>query len=263
MNSSEFTRFLKAVLPAMGYRWRRFERRSIRRRVRSRMESLGIHELEKYTLLVSRDPRERAVLDSLLRLTITRFYRNSWLWSDLESLIPEIQKALDQGEVLWIWSAGCAGGEEPFSLAILLDDLAQAGRMNRSWKILGTDSHRASLARVREGTYSWGSVREIPGHLLDRWFEERNGLWVLSDIVGSMVDIRFHDLLHMTPPGRFHVVFLRNSVLTYNTDEIQLKVLDRIRACLLTPGYLVIGRTEEIPDGAGFVQISPCIYRLI
>ncbi len=227
------------------------------------MESLGIHELEKYTLLVSRDPRERAVLDSLLRLTITRFYRNSWLWSDLESLLPEIQKALDQGDDLRIWSAGCAGGEEPFSLAILLDDLAQAGRMNRSWRILGTDSHQASLARVREGTYGWGSVREIPGHLLDRWFEKRNGLWVLSDIVGSMVDIRFHDLLHMAPPGRFHVVFLRNSVLTYNTDEIQLKVLYRIRDCLLTPGYLVIGRTEMIPEGLGFEEVRKCIYQLI
>jgi chemotaxis methyl-accepting protein methylase len=227
------------------------------------METLGIHELEKYTRLVRRDPFERAVLDSLLRLTITRFYRNSWLWSDLGSLIPEVQKTLEQGEVLRIWSAGCGGGEEPFSLALLLDDLVHAGLLSNAWSILGTDSDQASLARARAGEYSWGSVREIPGNLLDRWFEERNGLWVLSDVIRSMVEIRHHDLINTDPPGRYHVVFLRNSVLTYNTDEIQRKVLGRIRGCLLDPGYLVIGRTEKIPDGTGFEEVSKNVYKII
>lgn len=261
MNGSEFREFLQAVLPAMGYRWRRFDRRNIRRRVRSRMESLRIYELEKYARLVNRDAAERATLDSLLRLTITRFFRNFWLWSDLGSLIPVAEAGLDEEETLRIWSAGCAGGEEPFSAAMLLDELSRSGHVKHPWTILGTDTDISSLRRSREATYKWGSVREVPRHLLDRWFHEYNGLWTLADEIRHRVKIHQHDLLTESPPGQFHMIFLRNSVLTYNTEEVQRKVLVRISGSLLAPGYLITGRTERLPEGVGFEEVSKCIYR--
>ncbi len=76
------------------------------------------------------------------------------------------------------------------------------------------------------------------------------------------MEVRQHDLVTMDPPGRFNVILLRNSILTYNTDEIQRKVLGRIHECLVAGGYLVIGRTEKMPEGVGFDQISRCIYRM-
>lgn len=263
MSGDGFQDFLQDVLPAMGYRWRRFDRRNIRRRVRLRMESLRIYELEKYAQLVATDEEERATLDSLLRLTITRFFRNTWLWSELGSLIQEAQGNLGANETLRIWSAGCAGGEEPYSVAMLLDDLFRSGCLKGPWSILGTDTDTPSLRRAREATYKWGSVREVPGHLLERWFRKEEITWSMSDEVRDLVTFERHDHLTMEPPGQFHVVFLRNSVLTYNIDEIQGKVLDRVRNCLLTPGYLIIGRTEKVPDGAGFEEVSKCIYRKI
>jgi chemotaxis methyl-accepting protein methylase len=263
MNGSDFREFLQAVLPAMGYRWRRFDRRNMRRRVHSRMESLRIYELEKYAQLVIRDAAERTRLDSLLRLTITRFFRNSWLWSDLDSLVLKIVDLLEPEEVLRIWSAGCAGGEEPFSTAMLLDDLGRTGQMKHPWTILGTDTDKSSLERTRTASYRWGTVREVPRHLLARWFKEDDGFWTLAEEVRDLVEVHQHDLITTDPPGQFHVVFLRNSLLTYNTDEVQRKVLDRIHKCLLTPGYLVIGRTERLPEGAGFKKVSKCIYRSI
>jgi len=261
MNSSDFEKFLQTVLPAMGYRWRRFDRRNIRRRVRTRMESLRIFELEKYAQRVTRDAAERAMLDSLLRLTITRFFRNSWLWSDLGSLVPEIVGLLDGDKSLGIWSAGCGGGEEPFSMAMLLEDLNRSGYVRHPWTILGTDTDTHSLKRATEAAYRWGSVREIPRHLLDRWFREDDGLWTLAEEVRNFVSVRQHDLLTMEPPGQFHMVLLRNSILTYNTDEVQRRVLGRIHECLTTPGYLVIGRTENMPEDVGFEEVSRCVYR--
>ena len=246
----------------MGYRWERFDRRNIRRRVGSRMELLRIYELDQYARLVNRDEAERTVLDSLLRVTITRFFRNSWLWSTLGSLIPEADDSLGSNETLKIWSAGCGGGEEPFSMAMLLDDLNKSGHLKRPWTILGTDTDSSSLERSREATYKWGSVREVPRHLLDRWFQENDGLWILDEEVRNLVEVRQHDLVTMDPPGRFNVILLRNSILTYNTDEIQRKVLGRIHECLVAGGYLVIGRTEKMPEGVGFDQISRCIYRM-
>jgi chemotaxis methyl-accepting protein methylase len=227
------------------------------------MESLRIYELEKYANLIIQDEAEQATLDSLLRLTITRFFRNAWLWSDLASVIPEVEGCLGNDETLRIWSAGCAGGEEPFSMAMLLDDLGRSGHVNHPWVILGTDTDAPSLKRARETTYKWGSVREVPRHLLDLWFREDDGLWTLAEEVRNFVEVRHHDLLNLDPPGQFHIVLLRNSILTYNTDEVQLKVLERLHECLLTPGYLIIGRTERVPEGAGFEEISKCIFRSI
>jgi chemotaxis protein methyltransferase CheR len=262
VNESDFIEFLKQVLPLMGYRWRRFERRNVRRRIRTRMESLEIHEWKKYAKCVELDAAERNVLDYLLRLTITRFFRNAWLWPEAGSLIADIDRLLDGKEKFKVWSAGCASGEEPFSLAMLLDGLERSGRLHCPWTVLGTDTDAASLARTKAAGYRWGSVREVPRELLERWFREKDGKWFLDDEIRKMVTFMNHDLIQMNPPGRFHMVFLRNSILTYNTDEIQLRVLNRIRDCLLEPGYLVIGRTETLPEGAGFDQVSKCIYQL-
>jgi chemotaxis protein methyltransferase CheR len=225
------------------------------------MESLRIYELEKYANLVVQNEAERATLDSLLRLTITRFFRNAWLWIDLASLIQEVQSHLGQDQTLRIWSAGCAGGEEPFSMAMLLDDLDRSGHVNHPWAILGTDTDTSSLKRACEATYQWGSVREVPRHLLDLWFREDDELWTLAEEVRNFVEFRHHDLLNLDPPGQFHIVLLRNSILTYNTDEVQRKVLGRLHECLLSPGYLIIGRTEKMPEGTGFEKIAKCVYR--
>ena len=262
MHSDKFQLFLRTILPAMGYRWERFDRRNIRRRVHSRMESLRIYELEKYSQLVLRDDAERATLDSLLRLTITRFFRNSWLWGELGTLISKATDSLEENNALRVWSAGCAGGEEPFSMAMLLDDLSRSGHLDHPHTILGTDTDTSSLKRARKTTYKWGSVREVPRHLLDRWFREEDGLWILDEGVRNLVEICQHDLVTCDPPGRFNVVLLRNSILTYNTDEVQRKVLGRVHECLLATGYLIIGRTEKMPEGVGFDQVSRCIYRM-
>ena len=245
----------------MGYQWRRFDRRNMRRRLRSRMESLNIHEAEKYANLVFSDRMERQVLDSMLRLTITRFFRNAWLWTELGALITQTGENLVTGDLLRIWSVGCAGGEEPFSLVMLLDELEKSGRLDQPWSILGTDTDPASLNRTQAAPYKWGSVREIPAHLLDRWFTEKDGLWTLDQEIREFVAFKHHDIGSMEPTGRFHLVFLRNSILTYNTEEIQRKILDRIHHCLLEPGYLVIGRTEKLPDGSQFKEASRCILK--
>ena len=263
MHSDDFQSFLKTVLPPMGYQWRRFDRRNIRRKMRLRMESLNIHEAEKYARLVISDSTERQTLESMLRLTITRFFRNAWLWPELGSLATQISGDLIAGETLRVWSAGCAGGEEAFSAAMLFNDLNRTGQLPSPWHILATDTDSASLGRAVSTDYQWGSVREVPGHLLERWFKLDGGLWVLDQELRDMVAFEEHDIVAEAPPGRFQIVFLRNCVLTYNVEKVQRDVLDGIRQSLLDPGYLVIGRTEKVPDGTGFEKVSKCIYQKI
>jgi chemotaxis methyl-accepting protein methylase len=264
MNSDQFRILIKEVLPPLGYQWRRFDRRNTQRKIRRRMESLGIHDAQKYADLLADDPREKALFESLLRITITRFYRNAWLWSDLAERLLRIKSDPEGGEQTFsLWSAGCAGGEEAFSAAMLLDDLARAGHLRLPWSVLGTNTDPPSLERAASAQYNWGSVREVPDRIRRIWFTEENGQWILNRKLRNLVTILRHDLVREDPPGLFHAVLLRNTVLTYNTEEVQREVLEKIRSCFLQPAILVIGRTERVPDGAGFEEISKCIYTAI
>ena len=202
MHSDEFRTFLKAVLPGMGFNWRRFERRNIRRKVRLRMEAVGIREADKYGELVASDPDERAILGTLLRVTITRFFRNGWLWEELARQITHYALGDDRFAV---WSAGCAGGEEPFSMAMILDDLAEERGRSLEWGVTGSDVDPPSLERARNASYQWGAVREVPPKLLERWFRRDGDEWYLDERVRQRVTIGSHDILKEEPPGRFNV----------------------------------------------------------
>ncbi len=261
MNAEQFREFLRSTLPAMGYRWRRFDRRNLRRKVQRRMEALGLHEARDYARHLQTSREERAHLESLLRVTITRFFRNGWLWSWLEEALPGEEARLGEGETFAVWSGGCAGGEEAYSAAMLLHHLTLTHRFRHPWSVTGTDTDLASLNRSTGACYGQGTVREVPPVLRERWFVPEGESWSLRPELRGMVNFRYHDLVKEPPPGKYHAVFLRNTVLTYNVDPVARKVLEKIRGCLRGPGLLVIGRTEKLPEGSGFKEVSKCIYR--
>ncbi len=261
MRQGGFEKFLRDTLPEMGYVWRRLCRKNVRRKLRHRMEYLRIRELADYRELLLKNPEEMAVFESLLRVTITRFFRNADVWEELGQVLVREVTALDNSVIFSSWSVGCAGGEEPYSLAMLLNQLSRRGEFSHPWRILGTDSDDASLKRAGERVYKRGSVREVPQNLLERWFDHRDDLWVLNPGITDNLTIRSHDTLHEPPPGAFHLVLVRNSIFTYNTPAVGERLTETIRGCLVPPGLLVIGRKESLPEGSGFERVGKCIYR--
>lgn len=263
MRQEEFENFLKETLPDMGYVWRMLSRKNVRRKVQQRMESLGIHEWTRYRDLLLESREETAVFESLLRVTITRFFRNRDVWKQLGAVLVHQSESLRSGEVFSAWSAGCAGGEEPYSLAMLLDQLSRERLFVHPWSVLGTDSHRPSLKRAGELVYQWGSVREVPGDLLEKWFEKRENLWVLNSKIQENVTIRSHDTLRGPPPGTFHLVLTRNSVFTYNTQDVRKHFAESVRENIAPPGLLVVGSKETVSEKWGFEQVGRCIYKAV
>lgn len=264
MRPEEFEKFLKSTAPDMGYRWRPLNRRNIRRKLQRRMDFLRLRDVDSYLSRVLELPDERRFVESLFRVTISRFFRNASVWQDLGiTLLNTIGQ--ERGESrpgrIRVWSAGCAGGEEAYTAALLLMDLEERGKIDPSWTVLGTDTHPESLLRAEKGVYQWGSVREVPEDMRERWFTREEDQWILSGKVMERITLKRHDLLREDPPGRFGLVLLRNSILTYNTDRIVRDVLARVHGCLNMPGILVIGRTESMPQDAGFEMVKKCIYR--
>lgn len=261
MKHEGFERLIRNILPDMGYEWRPMSRRNIRRKVARRMEESGIHEWDDYLELLEKDGVERAAFEQILRITITRFFRNVGMWEELGGHGSCIWGTLPDNHTVSAWSAGCAGGEETYSLAMLLDRLTSDGKMRQKWKILGTDSDTNSLKRAALMTYQWGSIREVPDKLRELWFTEQNHNWVLDPVIGRNITFRQHDILNDPAPGTFDVILLRNNILTYNVEAVQRRVLSDIRGSLESEGLLFVGRKEIVPADSGFEMISESIYR--
>lgn len=211
-----------------------------------RMEELGIHEFRRYLEHLKRAPEEVERLRSLLHVTISRFFRNRPVFDLLcARILPE---AAAGGTPVRAWSAGCASGEEACSLRIAWEELP--GRKPPLY-LLATDVDPVSLARARNGVYSGSSLREMPRALRDTYFAPAgNSFRIREDIIAG-VDFRRHDLLSGKIPGRFDLILCRNAAFTYFDEAPRLAVARNFASALSPGGWLVIGRTEKLPEAAG------------
>ena len=260
MKHEGFERLIREILPDMGYVYRPMNRRNIRRKAARRMEETGIHEWDAYLDLLKKDGAERAAFEQILRVTITRFFRNAVMWEELGRQITRLWAVQPVDRIISAWSAGCAGGDESYSLAMLFEQLTSDGNLSQDWKILGTDSDTNSLRRASLMTYQWGSIREIPDQLRERWFSEKDNSWVLDPYASRNITFRQQDILNDPLPGTFNMILLRNNILTYNTESVQRRFLSDLRRCMEPEGLLFIGRKETVPEDTGFEMVSDSIY---
>jgi len=242
---TDFETFLDEALPPLGLFPAACRSRNIRRRVLKRMESHGVHDFHAYLVLLRRDPSEREALRSLLTVTISRFFRNRRVF---ETLSRHVLSALAaKGKPVRAWSAGCASGEEPFTLRILWEEIPEP---KPRLSLLATDVDGACLLRAREGLYAESSLREVPRSIVEGYFRKEEGRFRLREGVVRSVEFRTLDLLGNFPPGEFDLVLCRNAAFTYFTAPRRVNVAEGFASALVPGGFLVIGRTEKLPREA-------------
>lgn len=267
MTERECVAFLDWALPELGLRARGFAnvRRQVVRRVAHRARELGV-DAAGYRALVERDATERATLDALCFVTISRFYRDASVFAALgrEHLPRLAAAAIARGAgALSLWSAGCASGEEPYSLALLWH-LELARRFPAlALHVLATDFDEAVLARAAEGVYERGSLRELPEGWLERGFEPAPGdrLRVRPELRAG-VELRRADVRTFSPPEPVDAILCRNVAFTYFGEALARSFAERCARSLVAGGVLVIGRGERLPaDVASFAPTAtPCVY---
>ena len=215
--------FLQWALPRLGRRWAGYRkvRRQVCRRVRQRVAQLGLEDFDAYRRHLEARPDEWEVLDGLMNVTISRFNRDRAVFEFLRD------EVLEPG--MRVWSAGCAGGEEPYTLALLCDGL----------DILATDVDPAMLRRAEAGRYPDSALRELPDR--DAFTEG-----VLDPRVRRRVTFALHDIRDDPPPGPFDLVLCRNLAFTYFDETTQRALLRRLARVTTT---LVVGAHERLPDG--------------
>ncbi len=208
------------------------------------MLSLKLNRLEDYLAALEANPDLEAECRLCLTVSSSRFFRDGHLWILMES---EILPWLSRGESIRAWSAGCACGEEAYSLKILHHHLQGRSPHLRPLKLLATDLNPVYLNKARAGVYQRSSLREVPAELGGIYFHELPGhRCQVAEVVKTDLHWQEHDLLSGLPLGIFDVIFMRNNVLTYNQDNLKKMAVRTAAASLAPGGFLIIGARETL-----------------
>ena len=249
---SDCVAFLQWALPHLGLRWRGF--RSVRgqvcKRLSRRLRELGLPDLAAYRAYLLHSPPEWQRLDGFCRITVSRFYRDREVFDALaDAVLPRLAAlALANGEsALRCWSAGCAAGEEPYTLAIIWERCMQIRFPQLTFSVTATDADAAQLCRARQGCYAHSSLKELPAHWLAQAFVHTENGYCIRSEHRAHVSFLAQDIRTTMPPGPFHLVLCRNLAFTYFDQALQEAVLAGIVGRLCAAGVLVIGMHERLP----------------
>jgi chemotaxis protein methyltransferase CheR len=271
MTDRECTELLQWCLPQLRMRWGGFRkvRRQVCKRIGRRIGELELTGAAAYRAYLEDRPGEWRRLDSLCRVTISRFYRDRAVFDALRTtVLPEIAwAALERGErEVLFWSAGCASGEEAYTLNIIWKCDTGTGAFDAPrLRIVATDSDLHLLERTEKGLYAAGSLRELPPDLKRRAFTKADEGYLVRDEYRKGVECIEQDIRRNRPAGPFHLVMCRNLVWTYFDESLQRELLHGIVERLKPGGFLVIGSHETLPDMESLtlqLRIPPCIYEL-
>ena len=208
------------------------------RRLASRLRIRGVASVGAYADLLDREPEERIKLLSAIAIGVTSFFRNPTAWSRLAELL----RIRPFSSRFAVWCAGCATGEEPFTVAMLMASLADQGMVG-DWSVLGTDVDERSLAVARGGEYPARVVAEIEQGGFPARGVQVDGRFRIDEALRARVSFRREDLLAPAPRSQFDLVVCRN-VLIYFGPEGQRRALASLGAALREGGLLMLGKAE-------------------
>jgi chemotaxis protein methyltransferase CheR len=216
------------------------------RRITARMRRVDLDDYSTYRRLLTRDEGERAALLDSLSINVTGFFRNPEAWEALGTVLADLT---DQHRSVRIWSAPCADGREPYSLAMLAMDHDDVS--HQRVEILGTDINDDILEVARRGVYETSQTTDIEAELeplsnYRRYVERHDDTFEVRDIVRDMVSFERHDLIRGDDKRDFDLVCCRN-LLIYIDSSYKSPIFRTIRGSLRDGGYLMIGMTETLP----------------
>jgi chemotaxis methyl-accepting protein methylase len=262
----EYDHFLRQVCPLLGLKWRKYRRRSARHRINQRIQELGLADYASYLGRLKEDSREAAGLADLMRVTVSRFFRDRACWSQLTArVLPELLAEKTSDKTVRVWSAGCCGGEEPYSMALVWLEYLQPLFPDFTIEIFATDIDEPSLARARRGLYDTASLRELPREIVDAYFSRNNGRWLVDDRVKEPVRFLKHNLVLDPAPSGMDLVLCRYLVFTYYGGNRLLAAAMRLHEALRPGGVLMTGRSETLDAAVSSLfdswPGSACMYR--
>jgi two-component system CheB/CheR fusion protein len=245
----ELEELLVYLRSTRGFDFTQYKRTSLTRRIRRRLADTGRETYGAYLDLLEAEPAEfNALLDTVL-INVTSFFRDAEFWDVVrERIIPELLDRHADGSPSRAWSAGCATGQEPYSLAILFAEQLGLENLSDRIKIYATDVDENALTTARRATYSPHALEGLPAEYFDKYFESVPGeeqLYVLNNDLRRCVIFGQHNLVSDAPISRVDLLMCRNTLMYFNA-ALQHDVVRRMHFSVVPDGYLALGKVEML-----------------
>jgi two-component system CheB/CheR fusion protein len=241
----EFDSLLDYLKRTRGFDFSAYKRPSLMRRVQKRMQSVNIERFGDYSDYLEVHPDEFAQLFNVILINVTSFFRDEQAWDYVrDKVLPEVVSARPE-EPVRVWSAGCASGEETYSLAMLLAEALGRDGFRDRVKIYATDADDQALNQARAAGYTEAQVTGVPSNLIDKYFTQDSDRFVFDKDLRRSVIFGRHDLVQDAPISRVNLLVCRNTLMYFNT-EAQSRILARFHFALAEHGILFLGKAEML-----------------
>ncbi|MEA2178990.1 MAG: two-component system, chemotaxis family, CheB/CheR fusion protein, partial [Solirubrobacteraceae bacterium] len=216
---------LEFVKRTRGFDFTGYKRSTIERRVAKRMAELDLERYEDYVDHLELEADEFSALFNTILINVTGFFRDAPTWEHLAtSVVPQLIAARPPDSPLRVWCAGCASGEEPYTVAMVFASvLGEAAFVDRV-KIYATDVDEEALDQARLGTYAARAVEDVPRDALERFFERHDQRYVFRRDLRRSVIFGRNDLVQDAPISRVDLLVCRNTLMYFNA-ETQASIL--------------------------------------
>jgi two-component system CheB/CheR fusion protein len=253
----DFEALLEHLKANRGFDFTGYKRTSLVRRVDHRMGQLGFTAYGEFLEHLELHTDEFTSLFNTILINVTAFFRDPDAWDFLRSrVLPELLAATAPTAPLRFWSAGCASGEEAYTLAIVLAEMIGISEFRDRVKIYATDVDEEALTQARHGAYSAREVEGVPPELLEKYFEQAAGRFVFRKDLRRSIIFGRNDLVQDAPISRIDMLMCRNTLMYFNA-ETQARILARFHFALRDHGVLFLGKAEMLlSHGALFLPID-------
>ncbi|MEO7458124.1 MAG: CheR family methyltransferase [Gemmatimonadaceae bacterium] len=229
-----------------GFDFTGYKRASLARRIEKRMGAVNSKSFSDYVDYLEVHPEEFSALFNTILINVTSFFRDDGTFEFLQKeVIPQLLERKGPNASIRVWSAGCASGEEPYTLAILFAELMGAEAFRERVKIYATDADEDALTRARLAVYDEKALGDVPEPLRAKYFDANDGIYTFRKEYRRQVIFGRHDLIQDAPISRVDLLVCRN-VLMYFNAETQARILSRFHFALNDGGILFLGRAETL-----------------
>ncbi|MET8758725.1 CheR family methyltransferase [Lentzea sp. NPDC004782] len=246
IHDQDFEEVLQYLKESRGFDFTGYKRTSLMRRVRHRMSQIGVEDYGDYIDQLQVNADEFSVLFNTILINVTAFFRDPEAWAHLrEEVIPALLADRGPDDPIRVWSAGCASGEEAYSLAIVLAEAMGTDRFRQNVKIYATDVDDEALTHARHASYVERDMQSMPSEFAEKYFEHHNGRYSFRKDLRRSVIFGRNDLVQDAPISRIDLLVCRNTLMYFN-QETQARILGRFHFALVPKGVLFLGKAEML-----------------
>ncbi|GAA3834065.1 MULTISPECIES: CheR family methyltransferase [Amycolatopsis] len=257
-----FEAILEYLKETRGFDFTGYKRSSLMRRVARRLSIVGCEDYASYLDHLQANSDEFGALFNTILINVTNFFRDPDAWDYLQSdIVPMILAERSPDDQIRVWSAGCASGEEAYSLAIVLAEALGLEQFRQRVKIYATDVDEEALAQARQAAYTAKDLEDLPSEYLHRYFERSAGRYVFHKDLRRSVIFGRNDLVQDAPISRIDLLVCRNTLM-YFTADTQTNILRKLHFALVPRGVLFMGKAEMLLSHSRIFEPVNLRYRI-